>query len=325
MPWSMVLPYYDPARFNHEDSYARLSRLVIEDQKVEFYQCRQPMPNAMETDRIVRMVQTRRPSFVFSLGHSNLAADVCADVVTVASMPFGTNLPRARSSVYVLPRHLRSDDAPFMRDWRITPPQIIETDYTFRLPERSASFTRAELHVPAEAYAIVIVGNRLDQEITDDVATYLTSLAGTEPRAFFVFMGVFSRYGEVCERHPALRERSVFLGYQQDVVAVFECCDAFFNPPRYGGGSAAAYAQAAGLPVLTLPGGDVANSVGEPFVFDSYDAITAFVRRAAAEPNVGRALADVARARFAQISDREAMLRTIVDGAAARADLRRTP
>jgi glycosyltransferase involved in cell wall biosynthesis len=103
---------------------------------------------------------------------------------------------------------------------------------------------------------------------------------------------------------------------------VFACCDAYLNPPRYGGGSSAAFAMAMGLPVLTLATGDVANIAGERFIFHSFDDITQFVMRAVAVPAYRNEWSAMARARFAQISDREAMLATIMRGIAARADLR---
>jgi glycosyltransferase involved in cell wall biosynthesis len=282
------------------------------------------MPNLLELGRILRMVQARRPSFVFSLGHSNIAADLCADIVTVATMPFGTNLAQAKSSVYVLPRRQRADDAAFLAEWQIDAEQVVETEYTFRLPERTAALSRADLGIPDDAFAVVVVGNRLDAEITVDVATALTSLVTTVPRAFVVFMGAFGEYANVCAAFPALAGRSVFIGHQRDVLAVYECCDLYVNPPRYGGGSSAAFALAMGIPVLTLAEGDVANIVGDGFIVSSFEAMNAAAAHLAADDVARGQMAVAARARFARIHDREGMLRTIVDGAATRAHRRRT-
>lgn len=324
MPWSEPLRYYQPVRFNREEGYTRLARLDVRGESIEFYQCRKPMPNVQELGRILRMVQARRPSFVFSLGHSNVAADLCADIVSVTTMPFGTNLPQARSTVYVLPRRRGAEDAAVMAEWEIADERIIEAEYTFRLPERTASLSRAELGIPAAAFAVAIVGNRLDAEITAEVASELSALVTAIPAAFIVFMGTFGTYETVCRTHPALAVRSAFVGHQRDVLAVYERCDLYINPPRYGGGSSAAFALAMGVPVLTLGEGDVANIVGETFIVASFDAMRAMAARLAAGPELRARVAATARARFARISDREGMLRTIVDGTAARAGLLRS-
>jgi glycosyltransferase involved in cell wall biosynthesis len=323
MPWTLELPYYDAIRFNHVEEYATIGRLTFEGELIDFHQCRKPMPNLHETRAIIRTVLARKPAFVLSLGHSNVAADLCSEFLTVATLPFGTNLSRAMSNLFILPRKRRPDDEPFMREWRISERQVVETaDYTYRLPPRTASLTRADLGLPPDAYVIAIVGNRLDQEITDALAAQLAELLTDVPRAFLAFMGLFQGYPRLALQHAVLGIRSVFLGYQNDVLAVYECCDAYLNPPRYGGASSAAYALAMGLPVLTLNTGDTANSAGPRFVFDSFDEIKQFIARSLVDPGHRADWAEMARARFTEISDRGAMLRTIVEQVGGKADLR---
>jgi glycosyltransferase involved in cell wall biosynthesis len=323
MPWTLELPYYDAIRFNHIEEYAKIGRLTFEGELIDFHQCRKPMPNLDETRAIVKTVLARKPAFVLSLGHSNVAADLCSEFLTVATMPFGTNLSRARSNLFILPRKRRPDDEGFMREWRITAAQIIETaEYMYRLPARTASLTRADLGLPPDAYVIAIVGNRLDEEITDALAVELAGVLSDVPQAFLAFVGLFPGYSRLALQHAVLGTRSTFLGYQNDVLAVYECCDAYLNPPRYGGASSAAYALAMGLPVLTLNTGDTANSAGPRFVFDSFDEIKQFIARTLVDPVHRSEWAAMARARFTEISDRRAMLRTIVEQVAAKADLR---
>ena len=322
MPWTLQLPYYNAVRFNYTEDYSKVGKLSFKGELIDFYQCRKPMPNLAEVRAIVGTVLSRKPSFVLSLGHSNVAADVCAPFLTVATMPFGTNLPRAKSNVFILPRPRKPEDAAFMQEWRIRDEQVVEAEYTFRLPDRTASVTRAELGLPQDAHVIAIVGNRLAEEMTAPVAAELAELLAEVPQAFVAFLGTFPGYSRLAEKHPIFRQRSAFLGYHQDVLAVYERCDAYFNPPRYGGGSSAAFALAVGLPVLTRDTGDVANIAGRNFVFASFDDIKAFVKRAVSDDAHRAEWAQKAKARFAAISDREGMLRRIVEGAGARAHLR---
>ena len=322
MPWSLPLPYYDPIVFEHAEEYASGGKLPFRGEVFDFYQCRNPMPNLEETEYILNTIITLRPSFILSLGHSNVTPDLCAKFVTVATMPFGTDLPRAASNLFILPRKRRSDDADFMRQWQITEEQIVETQYTFRLPERSATLTRADLGLPPDAYVIAVVGNRLDEEINDEFAAGLADFLQAMPQAFVAFMGTIRSYGPLRQHYPVLAKRSLFLGHQKDISAVYECCDAYLNPPRYGGGSSAAFALAAGLPVFTRNSGDVANIVGPRFVFESFREIQAFIEQSRAEPAHRGQWAGIAKNRFDEISDREGMLRQIVQSVTAKADIR---
>jgi hypothetical protein len=324
MPWSLELPYFNAVRFNRLDEHSARASMEFRDETFEFYQCRAPMPDAAEANAILEKVAALRPSFVWSLGHSNVVPDLCSEVVTVLTMPFGTDLPTAFADLYVLPRELRPSDAARMESLGIREDQIIQTPYTYRLPDRSASLTRAQLGLPEDAYIVVIVGNRLQSEITETYAAGLTALLEAVPRMFLAFLGTFPNYEAVVAPHPALRRRSRFLGYHQDVMAVYECCDAYLNPLRYGGGTSSAYALAAGLPVWTPPSGDVANSVGERFFISGLDEVAARVARSLEDPGYRQRWSQLAKDRFREISDREGMIRFIVDQACARASIRRS-
>jgi len=302
MPWTLPLAYYEPMRFNRLEEYTALRRLTFKDQTFEFYQCEKPMPNLGELRAILETVRTRRPLFVFSLGHSNVAADLCSQFVTVATMPFGTDLPRAKSDAYILPRARRTADAAFMERWGIGAEQIIEAEYTFRLPERSASFTRGAAELARHSDDADFLTCTYGTPAHTAVAAQLADLLAAVPEAFVAFLGTFPNYEDVVRHSPALRERTRFLGYHQDVQAVYECCDAYFNPPRYGGGSSAAFALAMGLPVMTANGGDVANIAGPAFILDSPGAIRAAVARLAGDRGYRAEQSAAARARFAEIN-----------------------
>jgi glycosyltransferase involved in cell wall biosynthesis len=323
MPWTEQLPYYNAIRFNYMPEYSGVTRLRFKDASIQFYQCKKPMPNLEEARAIIGTVLERKPMFVLSLGHSNVTPDLCSDFLTVATMPFGTPIPKARSNLYVVPRALTPEDGPFLREWRIADEQIIQTDYTFSLPGRTATLSRADLGLPESAYVIAVVGNRLDDEFTTAVAEEVCAILREVPETFVVFLGRFAKYEEVVSRHPPLRERSRFLGHQKDLLAVYECTDAYFNPPRYGGGTSSMYALAMGVPVITGSYGDVPPSVGPRFIFDSPEERLRFIKRSASDTDYRRELSDAAKARFAELSDREAMLRHIAEQCAAKADVRR--
>ena len=170
---------------------------------------------------------------------------------------------------------------------------------------------------------LAIVGNRLDEEITDAFALELTDLLSVVPQAFLAFVGTFPGYARLAQRHPDTRDAIGLPGLSDRTSRLStNAVMRILNPPRYGAGSSAAFALAMGLPVLTRANGDVANIAGPRFVFDSFDEITRFVARSLIDPAHRHEWAAMARARFGEISDREAMLRTIVQQVATKAALR---
>ncbi len=62
-------------------------------------------------------------------------------------------------------------------------------------------------------------------------------------------------------------------------MAVYDCCDAFLNPFRQGGGGSAFLAVRAGLPVITLTDCDVASHSGREMSSASYDDYVAHGKR----------------------------------------------
>lgn len=84
--------------------------------------------------------------------------------------------------------------------------------------------------------------------------------------------GDFDTYAERVQSRPALREHTLFLGRRPNLVtSLFPVCDVFLNPPRIGGGMAAQEAMIAGVPVITLAGGDVGYATGPEFHIATWD------------------------------------------------------
>ena len=83
-------------------------------------------------------------------------------------------------------------------------------------------------------------------------------------------MGKFDTYKEKIQKYEEIEKNSINLGKQEDALAVVECCNLYVNPQRRGGGSSAAEALYKGLPVVTLPIGDVAVVAGRTFWVKNY-------------------------------------------------------
>ena len=76
-------------------------------------------------------------------------------------------------------------------------------------------------------------------------------------------------------------------------------CGLCLNPRRTGGGASAAQALAAGVPILSFPGGDVASVAGPDFLVTDEDAFIAQAAALASAPERLEQARAAARARFA--------------------------
>lgn len=57
----------------------------------------------------------------------------------------------------------------------------------------------------------------------------------------------------------------IFYGFTKDTISCLDNCDAFFNPPRVGGGMSAIEAMFAGLPAVSTSFGDGGVVLGSDF------------------------------------------------------------
>lgn len=110
---------------------------------------------------------------------------------------------------------------------------------------------------------LAFVGNRLDKDVDPIFWGMMERVLKMEQRTALVFIGDAVPERLIEESH--FKERVYKIGYQQDLMAAYACVDLYVNPRRAGGGFSAEMALMAGVPVVTLPGCDVALRVGEEF------------------------------------------------------------
>lgn len=322
IPQAMPIPFYNAFAANSEPGLAGHTSIRYRDEVLAFRQFDGGMNTADEVAAYVDLVAAWNPSFILTLGGPSVAADFCADFTTVATMPMACELPVSRGTLYLVPGAPNQRARWFQNALGIADERVIFTPFAYDLPARSRSLTRAAMGIPDDAFAIAVVGNRLDDDVSANFVEALAGMLGRVPRTFAVFIGEFPRYSEIAGTNRVIRERSCTAGFQKDLLAVYEVCDAFLNPPRLGGGSSAAFALAMGLPVLTLAGGDVSGVVCDEFRFASYEAMREELRRYVADAAFRQQRKGLARSRFRELSDRTAAVGHLLNEIGARLSLR---
>ncbi|MFV3074098.1 hypothetical protein [Niveispirillum fermenti] len=258
-----------------------------------------------------------KPDMVLSFGTMSPVADLCRGLVDVVAIPYGSYLPLAEPDYLALPRVVGPGDDAALAAAGLTRGRVLSINYTYAPPPAGAPRSRAALGVPEDAILTAIVGLRLASEVTPAFAAVLDDMVRREPRLFFLFVGPMEEYDHRVAPCPHLAARSRAHGYETDVMGVLSVCDLYLNPPRGGGGSSAAYALSAGVPAYSLAAGDVGTVVGPAFHLAGFGDFAVAAARLADDPAARAAAVAAARARFAQLSSRQEMLRQILDGVRA--------
>lgn len=255
------------------------------------------------------------PSHIISLGPANLFADLAGAYVPHASMPTTMDISIAQAGSYGCVRPLTPVQERLLAPLGIAPEQIVALPSGFARPKSNGIVPRERFQFAQDDYAIAIITNRANADISAD---FLARLENVLDRAPHVKLGIFGSTAAVTplqlkrlQQHPQIS----FYGYAEDLYGVLAAFDAVLNPPRQGGGTSAAYAMDLGLNLFTLGDCDVANVAGEDFIYASIDEMLSAVLEASQDPDETASKQAQAKARWQVISDREGQMRRLLDGA----------
>ncbi len=270
---------------------------------------------------IVEAIDGYDPDLIVSFGGSNIAADLFAESDARPVMCIPTTSGLTISLAHVVLGFDEHDytvgiadlyRAPFARRFR-------PFTFGYTLPPSDGVYNDPLL--ASAAFVFVVVGTRLDEEVTPEFLGVVDAILDHCPGAVVAFAGGVTA---LPKRLEALRHRDGIrcLGHVNDIRALYRLCHVFLNPARQGGGGGAAFALAEGVPVITHGWGDAASVCGPEFqVADR----AAYIDRAVSlfsDPTERDRSASAARARFAEVGDRHRSVERLL---AYGEDLRRRP
>ncbi|MFZ5608250.1 MAG: glycosyltransferase [Pseudomonadota bacterium] len=262
---------------------------------------------------MVEIVRSHRPAAILSLGSGNLIVDLLRDKVPVIAMPSTANLPIAEPRLFATVQPMTAAAARLLRPLNITQERVRVIPAGFVLPPATAPFRRADHAIAEDAFVAVVVGLRLDEELKDSFIAQLRRMREAIPRLVIVFLGNFAGFEAWRKAHPELAGSVRFLGFHVNLRDAMALGDVFLNPPRQGGGTSAAYALAAGMPIITPPGGDVASVAGPGFSFADAEEATAEAIKLAQDSAYLEARQAAARARWREKSDFTGMAKALLE------------
>ncbi|MEJ0022450.1 MAG: glycosyltransferase family 4 protein [Alphaproteobacteria bacterium] len=177
-------------------------------------------------------------------------------------------------------------------------PVILPRQLLFSPPDTSAVITRAALGLPEHAVVIVVIGNRLAEEVTPAFRTFCEGVLRNHPQAAIAL--VSGNSGPIAARFADdVRARVFALGFQNDLRAFYRVCDLYLNPPRIGGGTSAQQAMVEGLPIAALAFGDVGAVAGEAMTVADEEALAARLSSLIDDPAARMRWSEASKARIA--------------------------
>ncbi len=261
---------FKPAEGMYLEKYCQKTEFEYRDASFPMFQCTREMPNVDVIREIIGVVKTEKPYYILTIGGNSIVSDVCSNIVPTLSI--ATLFSRRAitcGTFQVKGNAVTQEDRLWIERNNLPDDHIIESLFTFSFKEQTHTYTRKDLGLPEDGFIAIIVGGRLDDEVDDECEKMLISL--TEEGINIAFLGVYKRYKEICRKHSAFAKRAFDLGFQNDVLAIDECCDLYINPRRLGGGTSVAEALYKGLPAVTFDFGDVGVAAGEDFYVNDYE------------------------------------------------------
>ncbi len=263
------IPFAGAVAASYVEENLDLETVSYKGMEFLFLQCEPNMPNIESIQTIVNFVKELNPYFIIDVGGQNLTGGICSSMyplIAVNTVPSGRVATAAQFQL--IGRPLCEEDARWRKLNNKTENHLVYCPFNWTLRPQKETFAREQFGLPEDRKLLLVVGGRLDEEVDSEFLQVLQK--AVNQGGFVVFAGKFKSYDEKMEQNPVVAEASRFLGYVDELLALAEICDIYVNPKRTGGGGGAIEAMSMGLPVVSLPGGDVALYAGADFVVDTY-------------------------------------------------------
>lgn len=264
-------PFYGLVNASYNPEFTRCNELEFRGEHFRFHQCSSNMPDLEEIANLICLVIREKPYYLLDIGGADICADLCGlftPQITISTV--FSKIAMSCGEYQIVDKELNEDDCNKLKILGVEPEKVIRTMFTFSFKEQTHCFTRENLGLPRDRFILLVVGWRLDEEVDDEFLEMLEHTVKEQEKIVVAFMGRFTNFAEKMVPFPVLRTCAYNLGEQSDALAVIETCDLYVNPRRNGGGSSVAEALYKGLPVVTLPIGDVSVAAGVEFQVKDY-------------------------------------------------------
>lgn len=261
------IPFFNASIPTIIKEYEQLNSFDYLDERIPYFQCSN-MPSLEGIINIISIVEEYKPSMAFSLGSFNLTADICSNLIPIATIStvFST-FPTTFSQFLITGKQITKNDIERLSPYGFNKDNLISHLFTSSFKPQTKKFTKNDFNIPEDKFILAIIGTRLQDEVKEEFLNLL--LKDSSLNLHILFVGTFYNYKNLIESNKLLNENSTFIGFQNDILAILELCDLYINPKRNGGGMSSIEALYKNVPVLTYKYGDVYINVGDDFAINN--------------------------------------------------------
>ncbi|WP_310604079.1 hypothetical protein [Anaerosporobacter sp.] len=223
---------------------------------------------------LFQTIYNMKPAMCWYIGGESIVGDFIGQMTTTISMPCAAGYAISNADYMINCSDIMTDDIIKQKQYLVSknqkplylkPVRNLTEGYT-------GSLKRNDIGAEEEDFLIIVAGNRLEFEITEEVISTLKTLVANNKRNKIVFVGKIPV--EVQENLiEQLHNQCVMLGYRDDLLDVIGICNLMFNPPRLGGGSVVLMACGLGIPVISLNEGDAVVILGTEMCFNTMEEL----------------------------------------------------
>ncbi len=248
--------------------YNDIREITVGENVIPFLQIPDDLVISYRLQMLVSIINKFKPYYILSIGNGSILADLCGNIIPCAAMSIVfSSVPQTKNKMKILGRKINGKEKELYKN-----DDIIESRFTFELKQQKKHYSRKDKNLPKNAFILVIVGTRLQFDITNDFMEMLTKACNAG--CYVVFAGIMDNYKSLMEDYPVVSANSLFTGYCDDILALMEICDLYVNPKRLGGGFSVIEAFAKGKPGVYLKSGDVYTAGGEDFAVNDFDEMS---------------------------------------------------
>lgn len=306
-PSGSVLPLY---LGNVLGDYANKQTISYKDKSFRYFQPPQGRFFAESIGQTVATIEAFDPAMILIVGGRNLLSELFVKRAFVLFYPTTANLPMLLKPYFFMWREPTAAEFSLLESEGARTNYLFHQHPGFEAPIQKATLTRQSFGIPSEAFVFVVVGMRLDADVKADFLDMLEEVVCDSP-AHIAFAGHFSSYQQVVASRQNLADRCSFVGFQDDMMAVYSLSNCYLNPKRTGGGSAIVYALAAGLPCLSCPVGDGYEAARNLPLLPNYQAMAQTCKDLMTKPEILSRYQALARQEAARLCSRAPLVERI--------------
>jgi glycosyltransferase involved in cell wall biosynthesis len=271
------VPLFSTMEANYLSEYLNTNNQLWKGITIPYIQFKKGMPDIEIINEVLLSIKELRPLCIVSIGGNSMLANLCNSIVPVVAINLcPSDFEYTCTQFQALGRKMNEEDEKLLARLRISKKSVIESVFTSGLKQQNNKLSRKQLGIPEDKFIIAVIGGRLEREVSIDFVHMIKEL--DEKKICVVFVGTFENYESFTLKYE-IKKNCVYIGYQDDILAVLDNVDLYINPLRKGGGTSAVEAMSKGIPVITLSYGDVAVNAGEAFCVADYFQMAEKIRK----------------------------------------------